>query len=369
MKFICEKASLQISCSVASRATVSKSPIPALEGLLLEAAGELTITGYDLKKGIYTRCEAQIEEPGSVVVNARLFGEMIRKMPDGMICVSTDENLNVTVRCGKSEYRFMGISAEDYPEIPTVREDKKINVRQGLLRGMIEQTIYAVATSDIRPVYTGSLFETKEDELTIVSVDGFRLAKRTEKMDDPAEETSFVVPGSALADLVRVGGDEEDTVSISVGDKHISFTVGNTVVITRRLEGEFLNYKKSIPSSFRYSVEVEKAEFMSSIDRVSLIVNEKNSSPVHLIFGDGSIDCFCATPLGKAEDVCLCEGSGENMEIGFNDRYLMDAMKAAASDRLKISLNSPSSPCILTAADGSEKFTYMILPVRLRAGN
>ncbi|MBO5279296.1 MAG: hypothetical protein J6B06_07385 [Lachnospiraceae bacterium] len=161
---------------------------------------------------------------------------------------------------------------------------------------------------------------------------------------------------------------EDENVSISVGAKHISFTIGNTVVISRRLEGEFLNYRKSIPENFRYTLTVERSDILSTIDRVSLIVSEKNSSPVRVTFNDGNIDCICVTPIGKAEDICICEGSGEGLEIGFNDRYLSDALKAAASEKLNICINTASSPCIISAADGSDKFTYMILPVRLRAG-
>ena len=207
--------------------------------------------------------------------------------------------------------------------------------------------------------------------MTLVSVDGYRLAKRCEKIEgENVENCTFVVPGSALSDIERICGDTEDKVSISVGAKHISFSIGETVVVTRRLEGEFLNYRKSIPDKFRFTVQVERAEFMSTIDRVALIISEKNSSPVRLNFHDGSIDCLCLTPIGKAEDVCTCEGSGEGLEIGFNDRYLMDALKAASgTDKLNICLNTASSPCVIDAADGSGAFTYMILPVRLRAGD
>ena len=370
MKFSCEKYLLQAACAVASRATASKSTIPALEGLLLQAELGLTVTGYDLRKGIYTRIEADVEERGSVVVGARFLGEMLRRLPDGVVNVSTDANLNVTVKCGRSEFNFIGISASDFPEIPMVDGVNNITVPQGILRSMINQTIFAVATSDARPIYTGTLFEIKDDVLTLVSVDGYRLAKRSEKIEKGRmEDCSFVVPGSALSDIERICSDEDGEVSIAVGSKHILFTIGDTVVVSRRLEGEFLNYRKSIPDSFRYTVRADKGEFMSSIDRVALIISEKNSSPVRLTFSESGIECLCMTPLGKAEDLCSCEGSGEGLEIGFNDRYLMDALKAAAADRIELCLNSASSPCIVRAADGSDKFTYMILPVRLRAGD
>ena len=370
MKFSCEKYLLQSACAVAARAAASKSTIPALEGLLLNAELGLTVTGYDLRKGIYTRVEADVAERGSVVVGSRFLGEMLRRLPDGIVSVACDDHLNVTVKCGRSEFNFIGISPADFPEMPSVEGVNNITVPQSILRSMINQTIFAVATSDARPIYTGTLFEIDADMLTLVSVDGFRLARRSEKIEKGRmEDCRFVVPGSALSDIERICGDDEGEASIAVGSKHILFTIGDTVVISRRLEGEFLNYRKSIPESFRFSVKTEKSEFMSAIDRVALIISEKNSSPVRLNFEEGAIRCLCTTPIGKAEDYCSCEGSGEGLEIGFNDRYLMDALKAAAADKIELCLNSASSPCVVRAADGSDSFTYMILPVRLRAGD
>lgn len=370
MKFVCEKAVIQAACAVAARAAANKSPIPALEGLLIEARSDVKITGYDLKKGIYTNIEARVEQPGSIVVGARFFGEMLRRLPDGNLSISTDERGSVNVKCGRSEFNFMGTPAEDYPEMPVVDPVNNITLPQNILRSMINQTSFAVADNDIRPIYTGILFEIKEDELTLVAVDGYRLAKRTEKLSGAKmEDCSFVVPGASLSDVERICGDSEDRVSIAVGAKHISFSIGETVLISRLLEGEFLNYRKSIPDNFRIQVKVERAEILSVIDRVALIISEKNSNPVRMQFGDERIDCFCVTPIGKAEDICSCEGSGENLEIGFNDRYLMDALKASGKDELLLCLNTASSPCVIKAADGTEKFTYMILPVRLRAGD
>lgn len=370
MKVSCEKYILQTACATAARATASKSPIPALEGLLIEAGADIKITGYDLKKAIYTHVPAEVEEPGSVVVGARLFGEMIRRMQDGIVTIETDSNDGVKVKCGKSEFNFKGISAEDYPEIPNVEGMNHISLDQKLLKSLINQTIFAVSTNDMRPIYTGSLFEIEGDKLNLVSVDGYRLAKRTETLEDAEiEDCSFVVPGSALSDIERICGDGDEKVMISVGEKHISFSIGGTVVVTRRLEGEFLNYKKAIPENFKIKIQVEKNQLMETIDRVSLIISEKNSSPVRMTFGDGTIDCLCLTPIGKAEDICLCEGSGEGLEIGFNDRYMTDALKASGTDKLLVCLNTPSSPCVIQAADESGKFTYMILPVRLRSGD
>ncbi len=368
MKFSCEKHLLQSACNIASRATAAKSPIPALEGLLISADERLTIKGYDLRKGIYTTIDADIAQRGSIVVGARLFGEMIRRLPDGLVSISVDEKDNISVSCGKSKFNILGISAEDYPELPRFDTINTITMPQKTLKSMINQSLFAVSQDEIRPIYTGSLFEVESDSLTIVSVDGYRLAKRMEKIEgENMQPCNFVVPGNTLSDIEKICSDEEAMVKIAVGAKHVSFVVGDTVVVSRRLEGEFLNYRKSIPEAFKYELKLEKSELLSSIDRVSLIVSDKNTSPVRMTIGDGSIDCLCVTPIGRAEDVCTCEGDGEGMQIGFNDRYMKDALKNASCDELLLCLNTPSSPCIIKAADGSENFSYMILPVRLHA--
>lgn len=369
MKFSCDKNEFMSACAIAARAAAPKSPIVSLEGLLIQAGENIRITGFDLKKGIYTRIPADIEQRGESVFPAKLFGEIIRRMPDGIVNVSVDENENVNIRCGKNEYSFIAMSAEEYPEMPDVDIVNSVSIPQNILSEMINKTIFAVATNDIRPVYSGILFEVEDDTLTLVAVDGFRLAKRTEKIENGVmENCSFIVPGSALNDVIKICG-EEGSVNISVGSKHVCFTIGDTVVVTRRLEGEFLNYKKAIPNSFKHEITVNRSAFITSVDRVSVIISEKNSGPVRISFKDNLIGCKSYSTIGKAEDECDCEGTGEGIEIGFNDKYLTDALKAASgSEKLKLCINTASSPFIIKAEDGSEGFIYMVLPVRLRAG-
>ena len=296
------------------------------------------------------------------------INEMLRRLPDGIVSFDCAEDCKVSVRCGRSKYDIIGIESAEYPEIQKVEGLNRVSLPQKILKSMINETIFAIAETDVRPVYTGTLFEIEDGKLTLVSVDGYRLAKRTEIPEEAAmENCTFIVPGSALADIERICGDTSDEVEISVGDKHIEFKIGDTVVITRRLEGDFLNYKKAIPATFKYEIKISRSEFLSTVDRVSLIVDEKNKTPVRVIFGDGMISCNCVTPLGKAEDVCICEGSGEDLLIGFNDRYLKDALKAAEGEEIKICVNTASSPCVIVPAEGEEKFTYMVLPVRLHA--
>lgn len=368
MKISCEKHVLQAAVAVSSRAAASKSPIPALEGILLEAGEDLRVTGYNLKKSIYTNIEAEVSEPGSLVLDARLFGEMVRRMPDGMVSIESDDQNMTTVKCGKTEFSFMGMDSGEYPELPSVDGLKSYSIAQKTLKSIINQSIFAVSDNDSRPVYTGSMFEVENGVLTVVSVDGYRLAIRREAIEGPAEHNEFIVPASALMDIERISSNEsEDNIDIFVGGNHVSFTVGSTVIVTRRLEGDFLNYRKAMPDTFQKLIKVNRLELLRVIDRVALIIDEKTKNPVRMSFNENFIDCMCTTPIGKADDVCFCEGNGEGLEIGFNGKYLMDALKAAPADELMLCLNTNTSPCIMVPADESDKFKYMILPIRLRS--
>ncbi len=370
MKFSCEKFELQNLVMTASRAAASKSPIVALEGLLISAANSyVSVTGYDMKKGIYTKTAAEVKESGAVVISAKLLTEMMRKMPDGIISFETDERSNVKIKCGSSNFSIVYTPSEDYPELPSVRGTESIEIKRKLLKTMIDETSFAQAQNESRPVYTGSLFEFENGELTLVAVDGYRLALRREMVPDCGVTDQFIVPGSALSDVSRFCAEDEDKiVYIEKGDKHVSFIIDEVQVITRRLEGEFLNYKKALPQTFRYTVEAERAEMLKVVDRVSIMVDERIKSPLRLTFSDGSIGFLCVTPAGRAEDTCMCEGTAEEIEIGFNDRYLRDALRVVPAEKIKIGINTGSSPCLLMPTDGNNNFAYMILPVRLRAG-
>ena len=210
MKFSCEKHILQAAVAVCARAAAAKSPIPTLEGVLLEAGERLRVTGYDLKKGIYTTVEADVSEPGSIVLDAKLFGEMVRRMPDGMVTIFSDEDNKTTVKCGKTEFSFMGMDSGEYPELPSVDGIRSYKINQGVLKSMINQTMFAISDNDSRPVYTGSLFEVEAGTLAMVSVDGYRLAIRREHIEGPEEHNEFIVPGTALSDIERISASESD---------------------------------------------------------------------------------------------------------------------------------------------------------------
>jgi len=369
MKFTCEKLILQNAILTSSRAAMAKSPIPLLEGLLIEASEDnISIKGYDLKIGIITKVPAEIEKPGGIVINAKLFCDIIRKMPGQYITLSVNAGHIATISSEMSEFEIIGFPTSDYPELPIVEEQEKIEINQAVLRKMISQTNFAVSDNESRPIHTGALFETGEGELTIVAVDGYRLALRREPIESKIkEDLNFVVPGATLSEVERILSDDESVITLTLGSKHIVFKIEETILISRRLEGEFLNYKNSVPSQAKYRIKIEKDELISAVERVSLIISDKMKSPVKCIFEDGLIKLFSSSALGKASDECAVNGDGEGLEIGFNDKYLLEALKAAPADNITIELNSGVTPCVISPADDSNSFLYMILPVRLKA--
>lgn len=368
MQFSCEKALLQSAVSVASRAVSQKSSIPALEGLLLHAAEGVTVSGYNMQTGIRTLMSADVTEPGDLVLNARLFGDIIRRMPDDMITFSSDEKMMVHLHCGDADFNIMGLSAADYPELPEVEDEYSVSLQQKTLRDMIEDTLFAVSTNESRPVHTGSLFEINEDGLTVVSVDGFRLAVRKEPLEKVnGGYFSFVAPGSALSEVEKICDDVEDLASITLGKRHILFEVGTTQLICRRLEGEFLDYKNAVPRKNPISVVADTKELIQSIDRVSVVISEKLKSPVRCLFENDKVLLSAKTANGEARDVCRLAGDGGELEIGFNNRYLMEALRYAPADTVRIELNTGVSPAVIVPTEGEERFLYMVLPVRLKA--
>lgn len=367
MKFSCEKSLLQAAINTASRAVSAKSSIPALEGLLVQADQQLTISGYNMQTGIRTTVEADIISGGSLVLSARLFGDIIRRMPDDVVVFSSDEHLNVKLTCGDASFDILAISAADYPDLPEVEDQYSVSIQQKILRAMIGQTSFAVSTNEARPVHTGSLFEIGEKGLTMVSVDGFRLALRREpleKIDGGA--FSFVAPGSALNEVEKICEDSEDLAVITLGNRHLLFEVGATQLICRRLEGDFLDYKSAIPRTNPINIVVENKAMINSIDRVSVVISDKQKSPVRCIFDADKVYMSTKTANGEAKDVCKVAGDGNGLEIGFNNRYLLEALKYAPADTVKLELNTGISPCIITPVEGEENFLYMVLPVRLK---
>lgn len=369
MKFSCEKALLQAAISTTSRAVSPKSSIPALEGILLEAGSDLRLTGYNLETGIRTIVPADIREEGTLVLGARLFGEIVRKLPDDIVTFQS-ENYMVNIKCGISEFNILGTDPEEFPELPTVEYQNSLILPQSRLKAMISQTLFAVSDNESRPIHTGSLFEVDSEGLTIVSVDGYRLALRHESIDkkEGAETFSFVVPGAALSEVDKICSDVDEPASVTQGARHVMFKVGDTMLVSRRLEGEFLAYRQAIPRNNTIHVEGDTRALLSSIDRVSLIISDKLKSPLRCVFDSNLLKISTKTAIGDAYDECPLSGDGGGLEIGFNNKYLMDALKAAPADKVRLELTTGVSPCVILPTEGEENFLYMVLPVRLKAG-
>jgi len=365
MKFTCSTAQLNQAVANVSLAVSPKSTLPALEGILITAKrGVLTLVGYNLELGITSTLPAQIEEEGEVVIPAKLFAEIIRKTASEEISLSCDQRFLVEIKGGVSEFTILGMSALEFPELPTVGEGEAVSLPQNKLRSMVDQTLFAVAQNDAKPVHTGCLFLFENGQATVVAVDGFRLALRREPAE-AAQGMRFVVPGRSLNELLKLLGDDETPVELQVSKKHILFTIENTSIVSRLLEGEFLDYNAAIPKDSSTVVKVSTRGLASSIERTSLLISDRLKSPLRVVFDDGLVRMSCSTTIGKAYDECECQSSGPRVEMGFNNRYLMDALKNSEADMVKLEISGPLSPMKVLPMEG-DSFLFLVLPMKLK---
>ena len=366
MKFTCEKALLVSAVSVAGRTVSPKSTIPCLEGILLRAGVGVQLTGFNLETGITVKVEADVKEAGVCVMPARLFFDIIRKLPDEEVTVEVDDKLQVSIRGGVSSFKITAMDAEDYPELPEVNAEQGIGIPQQALREMIGGTIFSASENQARPILTGCLFEVEADSVTMVAVDGMRLARRTWHSEAPIGRTEkFVVPATALREVEKILSETDEPAVFTLGAKHILFEIGNAVLVCRILDGEFLNWRNAIPTKSPTILTANVAELMSSIERVSLIVSEKMKSPVRCTFGDNIADFRTVNTIGSAHDTCAIAGNGGDLEIGFNCRFLLDALRAVPGEEVTLGLNNGLTQLVLTPVDDKYDFAYMVLPVRL----
>lgn len=366
MKFSCSRADLSEALNNVTRAVAVKTTHPAMEGVLIVAIEDtLTLSCYNLEMGIKTYMDATVHEEGAIVLNAKLFFDMVRRLPSDLIVIEADEKYITKIKGGAAEYHIVGIDPEEFPALPTVDEKIHFTMPQNTLKSMIDQTIFAVASNDFKPVHTGSKFIIKDHVLSLVSVDGFRLAIRQEACSYH-DEMDFIVPGKTLGEVAKLLDSEKDEeILIALTQKHIIFRIDEYDVISRLLEGEFIDYKSSIPASATTEVEVNVRELIAAIDRTSLLINDRLKSPIKLSIGGGEIRISCATALGKINDVVACETKGDTVEMGFNNRYLSEALRATGCDVVRIMINSPLSPVKITPLEG-DSFLFLVLPVRMR---
>ena len=327
--------------------------------------GRLTLTGYDLEMGITTSISASVEEEGELVLNAHMFSETLRKLPDNIVSIFSDSRQIASIICGEFESTLIGISAEEYPELPSVSGGYPITVSQEILKDMIRKTIFSAAIKDSKIVHTGIKFEIEENHIRLIAVDGVRLAIRNEAINYSGDSLSFVVPAKTLSEVVKLMNNEDGEVSISVGKRHIIFNVDGYEIISRLLDGEFLNYKAAIPSTTKTVINVNTRSLIDSIDRTSLIITDKIKSPVKCVFEDNLIKMSSITSLGTANDKLPAQIEGDSCTIGFNNKYMLDALRVCDTDEIRVMLNGSVSPILIVPPEGDE-FIFLILPVRLK---
>ena len=396
MKITCDVKTLRDALQNVQRAVASKSSIEVLEGVLVRAKSqnELFICGYNLEIGITTNIGAQIEDPYGFVIDPKILTDILRKTESADISIEVNENLDTIVTSEKSRFSIKALPETDYPILPSVDSSSSSSIRlySSTLKKMIKQTIFAASLLDERPVNTGTLFDIKGNLLTMVSVDNFRLAKTCTPLKTGSTlENKFIVPAKTLSELVRlmpdekeddnivnnnkknVGNDEGDNlkenidvIDVYVGEHHVVFSAFGYNIISRRIEGEFLDYNSAIPKTSSSSIRVNTREIINCIDRVSVLISERIKSPVRLKFTEDLVHFSCQTPLGESEDSLALNYTGEDFEIGLNSKYILDALKNADTDIVNLEFSGPLAPVKITPISG-DSFVFLVLPVRLVA--
>ena len=364
MQFKVDKNELKTALANVSKSVAPKAGIKALEGILVQLKqGELKLTGYDLEQGITTIISADSMDSGNFIVQPKLLSGMINKMPNGDIDFLLEDNNMLTVQSNKTKFTLSVMSAEEYPNIPNFENSDGFEIEQDKLKSLISQTIFAVATNDTKPILTGELFEISNNQLNVVAIDGYRLAVRTEDIN--SEDINIVIPASALNKVRGLLNDTDKPCKVFHTNKYVTFQIGDYVLFSRLLEGQFHDYKKSIPKTNVTEVTLNCNEMIDCLERCSLLTNDRIKSPVKCIFKDGEISISLSTQLGKINDVISADIVGPQIEIGFNVKYLLDALKATEDTKIRLLMNGSTSPMTVKTLQG-DSFTSLVLPVRLK---
>lgn len=370
MKFICNTKELSNACNNVMRAVSAKVTIPTIEGILIECGSNtLSLTGYDFEFGINTIMSVDVIEPGAIVINAKVLCDIIRKLDNDDITIETNSN-SVSLSCGAAQYNITGIDAEDYPELPSVNNGKKIELSQSLLYSMVSQTLFAVADSESsKPVFTGLKFEIRNDEITMIGVDGYRLAIRKESINYSGEDLDFVVPKKTIRELIKLFNLEDNSkVSISISKRHIVFEVDNYSIISRLLDGEFIEYNAAIPKETITTVLINTQDAIDCIERTLPVIENNQKNPIRCLFDNDQMRVSTVSSLGRVINYTHANTSGARVEIGFNSKFMLDALNASDVDQVKIQLVGPVSPTVIKPIEG-DNFIFLVLPMRLKNEN
>ena len=370
MKIVCYKDKIIKALNSVVKGVASKTTMPILEGILIQTNdNEIKLTTYDLEIGIEYIMECEIKEQGSTVVNAIMFSEIIRKLPDTEIYISLNDKNLLEIECEGSLYKLATMNPEEFPELPKIEIENSIEVDQNVLKNMIRKTIFAVSSEENRPIFTGCLFEIENNKLNLVAVDGFRLALRSIYLNKQTNNFSAVIPGKTLNEVNKIISDSFEPVKIGVSKNQALFEMDNCKIVTRILDGEFLNYKNVIPSNWETRIRVNKNILQSCFERISLIsasaIEKEKKYPVKVQVDIGKVIISCTNQTGDAKEELFVSTEGKNLEAGFNPKYFLDSLKAVEDEEVFIEFGTSISPCLIKSVENND-YTYMILPIRLK---
>ena len=370
MKIICEREKLLKAINSVVKGVASKTTMPILEGILIQTNdNEIKLTTYDLEIGIEYIIESTVEEQGSTVVNAIMFSEIIRKLPDTEISITLNDNNLLEIECEGSLYKLATMNPEEFPELPKINIENSVEMDQKILKSMIRKTIFAVSMEENRPVFTGCLFEILDNKINVVAVDGFRLAWASNYLEKNNNDFKAVIPGKTLNEVNKIITDSFEKIKIGVSKNQALFQMENCKIVTRLLDGEFLNYYSVIPRNWETRIRVNRKDLQECFERISLIsasVAEKEKKyPVKVKIEVGKITILCTNQTGDAKEEIYLETQGKELEAGFNPKYFLDALKVIDDEEIYIDFGTNVSPSVIRPIE-NEDYTYMILPIRMK---
>ena len=364
MKAIVQKHDLMDAINVVQRAVMPKSTTPILEGIYIEAQDNFKLIGNCYELGIEYTVEADIKEKGSIVINSKIFGDIIRRLPDAPVSIEVSENNKIVIECLSSYFEINGIDGENYPLPPSSKIDTFITISQVALKDLIKQTIFAVGNDENRKIMTGALLQSENGELRIVALDSFRMAVSHAVVKEDAT-FKVVIPGKNMNEILRILESSEDPVTISISGNLVFFDLKNCRIVSNVLDGEFINYRSYIPTQFETVIEINTKSFIESLERASLISSDDKRFPVRLHIGDENLVVYSKADIGLSKEEIKITNNGANLQVGFNPHYLIDALKVINDENIKISFSSAIGPCIITAID-HDRYLHLVLPVRIR---
>ncbi len=363
MKLICSKSNLLQGVNIVLKAVPSKTTMSILECILIDAtAGSIKFTSNDMELGIETIIDGDIISGGMVAIDAKIFSEIVRKLPDNEVVIETDENYKTTITCEKAVFTISGKSGEDFSYLPVIEKNKFIYLSQFTLKEIIRQTIFSIADNDNNKLMTGELFEVKNNELKVVSLDGHRISIRKVELKESFDDIKVVVPGKTLNEISKIlSGGTEDEVRIFFTSNHIVFEFDNTVVVSRLIEGEYFKIEQMLSSDYETKFSINKREFLDCIDRATLLVKEGDKKPIIINITDGNMELKISSIIGSMNENIDIIKEGKDIMIGFNPKFLIDALKVIDDEEVNIYMVNPKAPCFIR--DEENKYVYLILPV------